>query len=73
MPADPPARLLDRAAGLAISPPGWFAVEGIIDGQVVPASWTDGRLACNELLRSRGALLVDLEEEFVSADPRGGM
>lgn len=58
-----------RAAGLAISPPGWFAVEGIIDGQVVRASSTGGRLACDELLRSRGALLVDLEEEFVSADP----
>jgi hypothetical protein len=58
-----------RGTGLTITPPGWFAVEGIIDGQVVRASWTDGRLACDELLRSRAALLVALEEEFVSADP----
>ncbi len=58
-----------RATGVVITPPGWFAVEGIIDGQVVRACWADGRLACDQLLRSRAALLVDLGEEFVSADP----
>ena len=59
-----------RTAGLTITPPGWFAVEGIIDGQVVRASWSNGRLACDQLLGSRAALLVDLGEEFVSADPQ---
>ena len=58
-----------RTAGLTITPPGWFAVEGMIDGQVVRACWADGRLACDQLLRSRAALLVDLGEEFVPADP----
>jgi hypothetical protein len=46
-----------------------FTVEGMVDGEAVGASWADGRLACDELLRSRALLLVDLEEEFVYSDP----
>jgi hypothetical protein len=41
----------------------------MVDGEAVGASWADGRLACDELLRSRALLLVDLEEEFVYSDP----
>jgi hypothetical protein len=55
-----------RRGGLAI---GRFTVEGMVDGEAVRASWADGRLACDELLRSRALLLVDLEEEFVYSDP----
>jgi hypothetical protein len=48
---------------------GRFAVEGMVDGEEVRASWADGRLACDELLRSRALLLVDLEEKFLYSDP----
>jgi hypothetical protein len=58
-----------RAAGVNLTPPGWFAVEGMIDGQVVRACWVNGRLDCDQPLWSRAALLVDLGEEFVSVDP----
>ena len=50
-------------------PVGRFTVEGMVDGEAVRASWADGRLACDELLRSRALLLVDLAEEFVYSDP----
>jgi hypothetical protein len=55
-----------RRGGPAV---GRFTVEGMVDGEEVRASWADGRLACDELLRSRALLLVDLEEEFVYSDP----
>jgi hypothetical protein len=55
-----------RRGGPAV---GRFTVEGMVDGEAVRASWADGRLACDELLRSRALLLVDLEEEFLYSDP----
>jgi hypothetical protein len=55
-----------RRGGPAV---GRFTVEGLVDGEAVRASWADGRLACDELLRSRALLLVDLEEEFLYSDP----
>jgi hypothetical protein len=55
-----------RRGGPAV---GRFTVEGVVDGEAVRASWADGRLACDELLRSRALLLVDLEEEFLYSDP----
>jgi hypothetical protein len=55
-----------RRGGPAV---GRFTVEGIVDGEAVRASWAHGRLACDELLRSRALLLVDLEEEFLYSDP----
>lgn len=55
-----------RRGGPAV---GRFTVEGMVDGEEVRASWADGRLACDELLRSRALLLVDLEEEFLYSDP----
>jgi hypothetical protein len=47
----------------------WFALEGIIDQQVVRAVWTEGRLGCDRLLGARARLLVDLGAEFRSDDP----
>jgi hypothetical protein len=55
----------DRAAPAV----GRFLVEGVVDGEEVSASWVAGRLACDDLLRARALLLVDLEEEFVYSDP----
>jgi hypothetical protein len=48
---------------------GQFLVEGLIDGEVVCGTWAGGRLVCDEPLRARALLLVDLEEEFVYSDP----
>lgn len=42
----------------------WFAVEGVLDDQVVRAVWADGELCCDRLLESRARLLVDLGAEF---------
>jgi hypothetical protein len=47
---------------------GRFAIRGLVDGCAVGATWSDGRLACDERLRDRALLLVDLEEEFVYDD-----
>jgi hypothetical protein len=46
-----------------------FCIEGLLDGRPVSGAWADGRLACDEDLRARALLLVDLEEEFVYDDP----
>jgi hypothetical protein len=48
---------------------GGFVVEGLVEGHEVRAVWSGGRLACDERLRTRALLLVDLEEEFVYDDP----
>ena len=48
---------------------GRFAVDGLLDGRAVSAAWRDGGLACDDDLRARALLLVDLEEEFVCDDP----
>jgi len=54
--------LLQRRQGQQVGPLAWFAVEGLIDQQVVRAVWADGRLCCDRLL-------VDLGAEFSSDDP----
>ena len=46
----------------------WFAVEGVLDDQVVRAIWADGQLCCDRLLESRARLLVDLGAEFGSEE-----
>jgi hypothetical protein len=48
---------------------GRFLVEGLVDGELVAAAWADGRLDCDDQLRARALILVDLEEEFVYTDP----
>jgi hypothetical protein len=48
---------------------GQFLVEGLVDGELVAAVWSDGRLDCDDRLRARALILVDLEEEFVYTDP----
>ena len=58
-----------RRQGHAIGPPAWFGVQGVIDHQVVRASWIDGRLRCDRLLDARARLLIDLGAEFRSDDP----
>ena len=58
-----------RRQGLAVAPLAWFAVQGVIDQQVVRAVWTDGQLRCDRLLGARARLLVDLGAEFRSDDP----
>jgi hypothetical protein len=58
-----------RRDGHAAGPLAWFAVEGVIDEQVVRAVWSDGQLTCDRLLRSRAQLLVDLGAEFSYDDP----
>jgi hypothetical protein len=52
-----------------VGPLSWFAVQGVIDQQVVRAVWADGRLCCDRLLEVRAWLLVDLGAEFSSDDP----
>ena len=47
----------------------WFAVQGVIDQEVVRAVWTEGQLRCDRLLGARARLLVDLGAEFRSDDP----
>lgn len=46
----------------------WFAVEGVLDDQVVRAVWADGQLSCDRRLESRARLLVDLGAEFGHED-----
>jgi hypothetical protein len=58
-----------RRQGDQVEPPAWFAVQGVIDEQVVRAVWSDGRLTCDPPLRARARLLVDLGAEFRSDDP----
>ena len=58
-----------RRQGNAVGPLAWFAVEGIIDHQLVRAIWTEGQLSCDRLLEARARLLVDLGAEFRSDDP----
>jgi hypothetical protein len=58
-----------RRQGQQTEPLAWFAVQGMIDEQVVRAVWSDGQLRCDRLLRSRARLLVDLGAEFRSDDP----
>jgi hypothetical protein len=48
---------------------GRFAIQGLVDGSEVHATWSYGLLACDERLRDRAMLLVELEEEFVYDDP----
>ena len=58
-----------RRQGQAVGPLAWFAVQGVIDQQVVRAVWADGRLCCDRLLEVWARLLVDLGAEFSSDDP----
>ena len=58
-----------RRHGRQVGPLAWFAVQGVIDEQVVRAVWTDGRLTCDRLLGDRARLLVDLGAEFSWDDP----
>ena len=58
-----------RRRGQEVGPLAWFAVQGVIDHQVVRAVWTEGRLCCDRLLDARARLLVDLGAEFRSDDP----
>jgi hypothetical protein len=53
-----------RRQGRQVGALAWFAVQGVVDQQVVRAFWTDGRLTCDRLLGSRARLLVDLGAEF---------
>ena len=58
-------RVVDqRRQGRDPGPLAWFAVEGMIDDQVVRAVWADGQLRCDRRLESRARLLVDLGAEF---------
>jgi hypothetical protein len=58
-----------RRQGQGIGPLAWFAVQGVIDQQVVRAVWTEGQLRCDRLLGARARLLVDLGADFRSDDP----
>jgi hypothetical protein len=58
-----------RRQGQEVGPLAWFAVQGVIDQQVVRAVWTEGQLCCDRLLGARARLLVDLGAEFRSDDP----
>ena len=58
-----------RRQGQQVGPLAWFAVQGLIDQQVVRAVWADERLCCDRLLEVRARLLVDLGAEFNSDDP----
>lgn len=49
-----------RREGRDPGPLGWFALEGVLDDQVVRAVWADGQLCCDRLLKARARLLVDL-------------
>jgi hypothetical protein len=58
-----------RRQGIEVGPLAWFAVQGVIDQQVVRAVWADGQLCCDRLLGARARLLVDLGAQFRSDDP----
>ena len=58
-----------RRHGIEVGPLAWFAVQGVINDQVVRAVWVEGRLRCDRLLGARARLLVDLGAEFRSNDP----
>jgi hypothetical protein len=56
-------------AGPRLPSIGRFVIEGLLDSRPVSAAWAGGRLTCDEDLRARALLLVDLEETFVYDDP----
>jgi hypothetical protein len=58
-----------RRQGSWLDVPAWFAVEGVLDGQVVRACWAQGQLTCDRALRERAMLLVDLGDELTTDDP----
>jgi hypothetical protein len=58
-----------RRQGQQVQSPAWFAIQGVVDEQVVRAVWSDGQLTSDRLLCSRARLLVDLGAEFGSDDP----
>jgi hypothetical protein len=58
-----------RRQGQQVGPLAWFAVQGVIDEQVVRAVWTDGQLTCDRPLRCRAKLLADLGAQFDCDDP----
>jgi hypothetical protein len=58
-----------RRQGRHVGPLAWFAVQGVIDEQVVRAVWTDGQLTCDRLLGARARQLVDLGARFTWDDP----
>jgi hypothetical protein len=58
-----------RRQGIEVGPLAWFAVQGVIDKQVVRAVWSDGQLRCDRLLEARARLLIDRGVEFRSDDP----
>jgi hypothetical protein len=59
-----------RRQGRQVEPLAWFAIQGVLDEQVVRAVWADGRLTCDGPLHDRARLLVDLGAEFGYSDPR---
>ena len=64
-----------RLQGTEGGPLAWFAIQEVIDHQVVWAVWTDGRLSCDRLLGARARLLVDLRHRVLqrrSATPLPG-
>jgi hypothetical protein len=46
-----------RRQGQAVGPLVWFAVQGMIDQQVVRVVWSDGQLCCDRLLEVRTRLM----------------
>jgi hypothetical protein len=46
-----------------------FTIEGVVEGRAVCAHWSHGRLRCDERLRARALVLVDLGEELIYTDP----
>jgi hypothetical protein len=53
-----------RRQGHPVGSLAWFAVQGVLDEQVVRAVWTDGRLICDRRLESKARLLVELGAEL---------
>lgn len=53
-----------RRQGRDPGPLAWFAVQGVLDDEVVRAVWADGQLCCDRLLESRARLLVDPGAKF---------
>jgi hypothetical protein len=58
-----------RRQGHQVGPLAWFAIQGVIEEQVVRAVWADGQLTCDRLLRCRARLLVDLGAQLGCDDP----
>ncbi len=46
-----------------------FRLEGVVDGETVVASWSEGRLHCDPGLYDRALFLVDLGERLIYTNP----